>query len=54
MTTTSQFTRITTAAIGALVISTAFIAAAVGPATSAGQSQAVAASQVQSSVQARA
>ena len=33
--------RIATAAVGALVISTACVAAAVGPAASAGQTQAV-------------
>ena len=48
-----NFTTFATAAIGALVISTACVAAAVGPATSVGQgTTSYAAAQVSSSVQA--
>lgn len=43
MTNSTKFTRVATAAVGAILISTACIAAAVGPGTSAGQSQAYAA-----------
>jgi len=52
MTNFTTFTRIATAAVGALVISTACVAAAVGPAASAGQTQSYAA--IQNSVQASA
>ena len=49
------FNRIATAAVGALVISTAFIAAAVGPAATASTSQTVvAAAQISASAQAHA
>ena len=51
MTNFTTFTRIATAAVGALVISTACVAAAVGPAASAGQQSYAA---VQNSVQANA
>ncbi|HWT12873.1 MAG TPA: hypothetical protein VN231_08985 [Allosphingosinicella sp.] len=51
----TTFNRIATAAVGALVISTACVAAAVGPAASAGQSSAASyALQVAASVQADA
>jgi hypothetical protein len=49
-----NFHRIATAAVGALVISTACVAAAVGPAASAGQPVAYAALQVPASAQANA
>jgi hypothetical protein len=51
----TNFNRIATAAVGALVISTACVAAAVGPATAAGQSNvSYAEVQVPASVQAAA
>ena len=51
----TNFQQIVTAAVGALVISTACVAAAVGPATSAGQGTAsYAAAQVTTSAQATA
>ena len=51
----SNFHRIATAAVGALVISTACVAAAVGPAASAGQTTiAYAALEVPASAQANA
>ena len=37
----ANFTNIVTAAVGAVVISTAFVGAAVGPATTAGKAPAV-------------
>jgi hypothetical protein len=50
----NDFHRIATAAVGALVISTACVAAAVGPAASAGQPVAYAATSVTASAQANA
>ena len=50
----TTFNRIATAAVGALVISTACVAAAVGPAASVGQPVAYAATSVSASAQANA
>lgn len=51
---TNQFHRIATAAVGALVISTACVAAAVGPAATAGQPVVYAAVAAPASAQANA
>lgn len=50
----TNFNRIATAAVGALVISTACVAAAVAPGAAAGQSASYAALQVPASAQAAA